>query len=164
MDGSNAARSKDEQDLLVDTDASGEVLVIPEADVQARARVILRDRLIRRVVEEEFLGFARTHGEEAMYLVGFETDAQRIWDRLGLDYRSNVIRDRVERINRLKELALDRNEHISAFIKSESFQAYVVTARFDWMRGKIKRRHEERRSREMANAPSDEDLLWKKIR
>lgn len=154
MDGSAAARPQDEQEIFVECDDTAGL----------RKRIAMRDQLIRRVFEEEFLGFARTHGEESLYLVGFETDALRIWDRLGLDYRSNVIRDRIERINRLEELSLSNLERIASNIKSETFQCVVAAARFDWKRGKIKRHAEERRRREINSTPSEEDLLWKKIR
>jgi len=157
MNSSSTAHSDDEE-------ASGDFPILLDWEVDERARVAKRDRLIRRVIEEEFLGFARTHGTDTLYLVRFETDAFRIWDRIGLDYRSNVIRDRVERINRLSELALAKHERISPFIRSESFQSFISAARYDWTRGKITKRAEERRQRELIGTPSEEDLLWRKIR
>lgn len=155
MHESNTARQNDEQDVpAIDT----------STDAKGRARVALRDRLIRRVLEEEFLGFARVHGEEALYLVGFETNPKRVWTRLGFDFRANVIRDRIERINRLEELALTSHERMGSFNQSESFEAFLTDARFDWKRGKIKQRAESRRLREVAGTPNPEDLLWQQIR
>ena len=164
MDTSSPARPSDEHDLLADTSASGEFPILPDLDAETRGRIALRDRLILRVLEEEFLGFAGTHGEDGLYLVGFETDANRIWSRLGLDYRSHVIRDRVERINKLEELALGRHERIPADIRSETFQCFVASARYDWKRGKIRQRYEQRRLRAIEGTPSQEDILWQRIR
>lgn len=154
MDRNVAFRSNDELDVSpVDT----------ELEVARRSRIALRDRLIKRVFEEEFLGLARAHGEDALYLVGFETDPMRIWNRLGLEYRSSVIRDRIDRINKLGVLALTGDERMVTSVDSNSFQDFLISTRHDWSRGKIKDRAERRRRRELMKTPDEEDLLWRQI-
>jgi len=157
---SSAARLSDEQDV-----SAGDTLLDAKAEHGrvVLTRVALRDRLILRVLEEEFLGCARAHGEEMLYLVGFEIDAKRIWNRLGFDFRFNVIRDRIERINRLKELALTSDERMGTFDLSEFFGAFLMGVRHDWKRGKIKQRAEQRRRREVTGQLNSEDLLWRQI-
>jgi hypothetical protein len=153
MDGSFAARSDDEQDVSeIDT----------ALDAQSRNRAALRDRLIRRVFDEEFLLFAEKDRDDALYLVGFETDPIRIWNRLGFDFRARVIRERIERINKLAALSLKPGEFIGTH--NHSLQAFVAAARHDWKRGKIQLRAELRRSHKHTGHHDIEEVLWQQIR
>ncbi len=129
-----------------------------------RLRLTMRDRLITRVFEEEFLGLARRHGVDAIYLVGFETNPMRIWNRLGLEYRSSIICDRINRINALSALALTSDERIGASIKTEGMQSVLASVRHDWIRGKVRQREHARLKRQERNSPSKEDILWQQIR
>lgn len=177
MDGAFRPRS-DEPVMSLIGDESGEYPVqkhetieqddddpiLPPQSAEQRKRTNLRDRLARLVFEEEFISFARHRGQEEMYLVGFESDPMRIWNRLDLDRRSGMIRTRLERINGLEALALVPSEHLNRYVKSESLLALLSDVRRDWIRGKVQKRAEERRLREKSGTPNQEDLLWKQIR
>jgi hypothetical protein len=181
MDGSFAARSDVELVISLIRDESGEYpvqepepepvesdddedLVIPTLSPDERQRMSLRDRLARLVLEEEFNYFLWRHGRDEMYLVGFETDPLRIGNRLGLGHRTELIVNRINRINQLEVLALKQDECLSTYLKGETMLEMLSEVRRDWIRGKVQKRSKERQSREKAGKPNQEDLLWKQIR
>jgi hypothetical protein len=159
MDGAFALPSDEERDFVLEDEESE--AFDTSIDTERRQRLSMRDRLIRRLIEQEFLSFAYSYGMDALYLLQFESDPARVCERLRLYSRAGHIAAKIDRINVLLELR--SGEKMVSDLKSSALLTYVAQARYDWLRGKIRHRANERHRREKAGTPDAEDLAWREI-
>ncbi|GEM_PF-2736880 len=137
---------------------SGEYPVLQEPDQAQKERIVLRDKLLRRALEEELLSVAaQPGGKELLDLLCCEPNPHRFVSRLDRYFRLHVVEQRFKVMEKNLEIKNSRpvpiNEH--------SLSDELGQLRFDWLRGKVQRRAEDRRRRERANTLNEEDVLWK---
>jgi len=160
MDGATSVCSDDEP-IFNESVLSGENA---NPDPDTRERIAIRDQLILRVFEEEAIYMERLLGQGSLEWISYEVNPLKIWNRLEFDRRIHVIRTRVAKINRLKDLQLTLLERIDPSTKNTSMLGYLQTLRHDWLRGKVAQRQKDRFYREDKKKFNAIDILWHKVR
>jgi hypothetical protein len=159
--GGEAAVSADEE--LVSPfrgDESGEFPIPPESDHTQRALIAQRDRLLRRTLEEELLSVAaQPGGQDLLDLLRYESDPHRFCKRLDRFFRLNIVQERFTLLERA--IGLDAAHRIP--VNEHSLSREIGQLRYDWLRGKVQRRAEERRHREMTGTLDVDDMLWRSV-
>jgi len=160
MDGETAVSADEELVSPFRGDESGEFPILPESDHTQRALIAQRDRLLRRTLEEELLSVAaQPGGQELLDLLRYESDPLRFCKRLDRYFRFHIVQERFALLQ--QAIGLDRSHHIP--VNEHSLDQEIRQLRFDWLRGKVQRRAEQRRHREMASILDADDMLWRSI-